>query len=164
MLPNKRAELIDLRVLRDGLFSVSTSPSICSKAELTMPRASRNDLRRLCDHVEVALLNASSYINAALSVALAYWFEALVVAAPSLPEASSPRMRARCCRTRARISLSLVPWGTVSQRTVRPTHTKAEWEREMHDGYDVPVMPFSSQNFLSCDSDQVSIMELVRSA
>src|SRR5690606_5603376 len=82
--------------------------------DLTIPRASRNDFNRLSDHVEVALLNASSYISAALSVALANWFPALLVAAPSFPAASSPRMRARCFRIRARISSSFVPWGTVA--------------------------------------------------
>ena len=77
-----------------------------------MPRASRKDLSRLWDQAEVAVLKASSYISAALSVALAYWLLALEVAAPTLPAATSPRTRARCFRTRARSSSSLVPWGT----------------------------------------------------
>lgn len=67
----------------------------------------------LCDQVDVALLNASSYISAALSVAFANSFPALVVAAPTFPAASSPSTRARWRRMRERSSSSLVPWGTL---------------------------------------------------
>jgi hypothetical protein len=78
----------------------------------TIPRASRKDLSLLEDQVAQALLKASSYIRAALSVALANWLPALEVAAPIFPAASSPWIRARCLRTSARSSSTFVACGT----------------------------------------------------